>query len=320
MNPNLSRRHFVQLAALAPFAGAATLRAAAPTAATGRAHFTPALNIYSFSDALLANAKDPKRGIDLFGVFDFCAQHDISAIDITGYFFPGYPQAPTDAFINRVKRRTHDLGLVISGTGVRNDFAIADAAVRAEGVAVTKRWIEVAVKLGAPTVRVFAGPQTKGNDWRAAAPGAKREEVEAWMADALRECADYGEKHGVIVAVQNHGDFLSTGPEHLSILRRVNHPWCGAMVDTGKYLTADPYADIALMVPHAVNWQIKETLGSSLKSPRTDFKKLARVLRDGGCRGFVPIETLTMGRADYDPAAEVVKVLTAVREAIAELR
>jgi sugar phosphate isomerase/epimerase len=319
MNPILTRRRILQLAALAPFAGAVAARAAAPVAPKTRAHFAPALNVYSFNDALLANAKDSGKGIDLFGIFDFCAQHDIPAIDITGYFFPGYPQAPTDAFINRVKRRTHDLGIVISGTGVRNDFAIADAAVRAEGVAITKRWIEVAVKLGAPTVRVFAGPQTKGNDWRTAAPGMKREDVEAWMADALRECADFGAKHGVIVAVQNHGDFLSTGPEHLSLLRRVNHPWCGAMVDTGKYLTADPYADIALMVPHAVNWQIKETLGSTLKSPRADFSKLARVLRDGGCRGFVPIETLTMGRADYDAAAEVVKVLGAMRTAIAEL-
>lgn len=40
----------------------------------------------------------------------------------------------------------------------------------------------------------------------------------------------------------------------------------------------------------------------------------------GGYRGFVPIETLVMGRKDYDPAAEVVKVLTAMREAIAGLK
>lgn len=93
----------------------------------------------------------------------------------------------------------------------------------------------------------------------------------------------------------------------------------GALVDTGKYATADPYADIAMLVPHAVNWQIKETLGSSLKSPPTDFTKLVRIIRDGGYRGFLPIETLSMGRKDYDPATEVVKVLTALREAIAAL-
>jgi len=57
-----------------------------------------------------------------------------------------------------------------------------------------------------------------------------------------------------------------------------------------------------------------------MKSPRTDFKKLAKIIHDGGFRGFAPIETLAMGRKDYDPTAEVVKVLLAMREAIASIR
>jgi hypothetical protein len=88
-------------------------------------------------------------------------------------------------------------------------------------------------------------------------------------------------------------------------------------VDTGKYLTADPYADIAMMVPHAVGWQIKETLGSDLKSPRADLKRMMKILLAGGYRGFVPIETLAMGRKDYNPAAEVEKLLQGMREGIA---
>jgi sugar phosphate isomerase/epimerase len=120
--------------------------------------------------------------------------------------------------------------------------------------------------------------------------------------------------------VQNHGDFLNTGAEHLGLLKRVDHPWCGPLVDTGKYLTDDPYADIAMLAPHAVNWQIKETLGSSLKSPPTDFKKLAKIIHNGGYRGYLPIETLSMGRKSYDPSVEVEKVLSAMREAIGTLK
>ena len=316
-----ARRSFLKFAALSPLAVNAASAAYAPAPRAGKARFTPTLNAYSFLEQLNANLADPTKGIDLFGVCDFCAKHDIEAVDLTGYFFPGYPKAPADGYVNRIKRYTHDRGITISGTGVKNDFATADKAVRAEGVALTKLWIEVAARLGAPVVRVFAGPQQKNaRDWQAAANGAKREDVEGWMADALRACAEHGEKFGVIVAVQNHGDFLSTGPEHISLLKRVDHPWCGALVDTGKYFSDDPYADIAMMVPHAVNWQIKETLGSSLKSPPADFKKLARIIHDGGYRGFVPIETLAMGRKDYDPAAEVVKVLLAMREAIGAVR
>jgi len=74
-----------------------------------------------------------------------------------------------------------------------------------------------------------------------------------------------------------------------------------------------------MMVPYAVNWQIKETLGSSTKSPDADVKKLIRIIHDGGYRGCLPIETLSMKRKDYDPYVEVEKVLVAMREAIAEL-
>ena len=251
----ITRRDFLRLAALAPLASATPLLALEPIQRTGGPLLKPALNAYSFLELLNANKEDPGKGIDLFGVCDFCAKHNIEAVDLTGYFFPGYPKPPADGYVNRLKRYTHDRGIVISGTGVRNDFAVADKAVRAEGVRLTREWIEVAARLGAPVIRVFAGPQAPIKDWQTASGNAQRQDVEQWMADDLRACAEHGEKFGVIVAVQNHGDFLNTSPEHLSLLARVNHPWCGPLVDTGKYLTDDPYADIAMMVPHAVNWQ-----------------------------------------------------------------
>lgn len=321
-NRLVTRRQFVHFATLAPLAAAvpATAPAFEPIARTGRAALRPALNIYSFLDQLNENKKSPGKGIDLFGVCDFCARNNLEAMDMTGYFFPEYPKVPSDPFVSRIKRYAHARGVVINGTGIRNDFSVADKAVRAAGVQLTKDWIEAAARLGATVIRVFAGPQSPFKDWKAAAGGAAREEVEKWMADDLRACAEYGEKFGVLVGVQNHGDFVNTGPEHLSLLRRVDHPCCGAIVDTGKYLTSDPYADIAMMVPYAVGWQIKETLGSDLKSPRADFKRLMKILIDGGYRGFVPIETLSMGRKDYNPAAEVEMVLRGMREGIAAAR
>ncbi len=316
----VTRRNFIRLAALTPLAAATSSYAQTPVKRAGGPMLKPTLNAYSFLEMLNDNIADASTGIDLFGVCDFCAKHDIEAVDLTGYFFPGYPKVPADSYVNRMKRYTLDRGIVISGTGVRNDFAVADKTVRDAGVQLTKEWIEAAARLGAPVIRVFAGPQQPIKDWQTASGNAQREDVEKWMADSLRACAEHGEKFGVIVAVQNHGDFLSTGPEHLSLLKRVDHPWCGPLVDTGKYFTDDPYADIAMMVPHAVNWQIKETLGSSLKSPPTDFKKLAKIIHDGGYRGFLPIETLAMGRKDYDPFVAVEKVLIAMREAVDSLK
>jgi sugar phosphate isomerase/epimerase len=200
---------------------------------------------------------------------------------------------------------------------VRNDFTTADAKVRAEGVQRVKTWIEVAAKLGAPTVRAFADSQAPFKNWREASGNAPRETVERWAAEALHECAEHGEQYGVIVAVQNHADFISTGPQHVSLIERVNHPWCRAMVDTGSYLTDDPYADIALAAPYAVNWQVKETTRSRLDSPRLDMNRFVSIVRRAGYRGYLPIETLRMGRTDYDSFVEIPRMLAGLRAAIA---
>ena len=80
--------------------------------------FKLSLNVYSFNNPLRAGE------IDLFDVLDFCAEYNMDAIDPTGYYFPGYPEVPSDSYINEFKRKAFLLGLDISGTGVRNDFAI----------------------------------------------------------------------------------------------------------------------------------------------------------------------------------------------------
>jgi sugar phosphate isomerase/epimerase len=319
MHAPVSRRRFLATSAALSCGAAAGFDLTWPSVSGKRAAGTrlkASLNAYSFVDALQANAKDPKQGVDLFQVCDFCAKHGFDGVDVTGYFFPGYPAAPADSYIIKLKRHAFDLGLGISGTGVRNDFTTADKSVRAEGVQRVKTWIEVAAKLGAPTVRAFADSQAPFKSWQEASRNAPRETVEAWIADALRECAEYGEKFGVIVAVQNHGDFIRTGPQHLSLLARVNHRWCAAMVDTGEYFTDDPYADIALMAPRAVNWQVKETTRSSLDSPRIDMKRLLTIVRRSGYHGYLPIETLRMGRANYDTFEEIPKLLAELRAAI----
>ena len=325
MRPLLDRRTFLATSAALPpgLSSAIGLGRTRPFGgvldpAPDASRLKPSLNAFSFYELLEANGKDPAKGIDLFGVCDFCAKRGFDAIDATGYFFPGYPNAPSDRYVVKLKRHVFDLGLEFSGTGVRNDFTAADAKVRAEGVQRVKTWIEVAAKLGAPTVRAFADSQAPYKNWREASGNAPRDTVERWAAEALHECAEHGERYGVIVAVQNHADFITTGAEHVSLIERVDHAWCRAMVDTGSYLTDDPYSDIALAAPYAVNWQVKETTRSRLDSPRLDLKRFLGIVRRTGYRGYLPIETLRMGRANYDSFVEIARMLERLRAAIAE--
>jgi sugar phosphate isomerase/epimerase len=276
------------------------------------------LNAYSFSKLLNDQIKKRGPGVSLFDLLDFCAKNNFDAIDPTGYFFPSYPEVPKDDYINNFKRRAFELGLGISGTGVRNNFTTSDKAVRAAAVQHIKEWVEVAARLGAPVIRVFADTQMRAMTWHDVAKDATREQVQDWIVAALKECAEQGKKYGVIVGVQNHGDFLQTGEQLLSLIKAVDSPWCGAIVDTGYFKSPDPYADMAQCAPYAVNWQIKQSPFGEESDQTTDLPKLIKIVRVSGYRGYLPIETLSPKNKVYDPFTVVPGFLRQLRDAIAQ--
>ncbi len=272
-----------------------------------------ALNAYSFSDLLVAkDARDKQQVYSLFNLLDWCATKKIRALDPTAYFFPTYPEVPSDEYLEKFKRRAAELGIVISGTGIRNDFASPDPKVRAAGVELAKKWIVAASKMGAPVVRLFSGEIPKGyeNRWK---------EVADWMIESYKECAAYGEKYGVKIGIQNHGDMLQTAEQCIYVMKGVNSKWAGLIVDTGNFKTPDPYKDIAAVIPYAVNWQIKESVFGIGSEVPTDYKKLVKIIKDGGYKGYLPVETLLVRGKPYDPFALVPAMIQQLNQAIGEV-
>jgi sugar phosphate isomerase/epimerase len=321
MSSATPRREFLKHSAWLSLAALGlSARASEPAPAGKISRLRTSLNAYSFYVELNLGLKEPNspKGMTMSQLLNFAAEAGFDAVDVTGYFFASYPKAPTDAEIFAVKHEAFRLGLEISGSGVKNDFTTADKAIRAEGVQRVKDWVSVCVKLGAPVLRVFADTNIPGKKWADVAGGATRDQVEGWMADDYRECAEFAAARGIFIGVQNHGDFLTTGAEHVSLLKRVNHPNCRAIVDTGKYLTEDPYVDIALSAPYAVNWQVKETPFGKPNKPLTDMRKIVKIARDAGYNGYLPIESLPMGRKDYDTPGELKRMLKELKAAIAE--
>lgn len=327
MTDTANRRDFLRRASLGCVATAAGLAAGGrsssllgqtPIKRPAGSKLKVSLNAYSFSKLLNDYNKGNSASPSLLELLDFCARLGFDGLDPTGYFFPGYPNVPADAYVNNFKRRAFNLGIGISGTGVRNNFTTADKSVRAAGVQHIKEWVEVAARLGAPVLRVFADTQMKAQTWQTVAPGCTRDQVEEWIADDVRECAEHGEKFGVIIGVQNHGDFLKTSDDHLSLIKRVGSDWCGPIVDTGYYKSDDPYQDMAAVAPYAVNWQIKESPVGAGSEIRTDMKKLLTLIRRAGYCGYLPIETLSASGKEYDPFDLVPKFLAELRQAVEE--
>jgi len=258
-----------------------------------------ALNSYSFDRALRDGS------MTLFDLIRFCAEHGIEALDATGYYFPGYPKVPADEYLYKLKREALVNGVTVFGTGVRNEFAVADRAARKESVQLVKDWIEVAAKLGASVIRVFSG--------RAVPPGYTFDQVLEWMIPDMKECVAYGQRHGVVIGLQNHNDFLKTADETIRLVNAVNSEWFGVILDVGSLRQSDPYAEIEKLVPYAVSWQLKENVGYGSKEVATDLRKVKAIIDKAGYRGFLPIETLGPG----DAKAKVAKFLAEVRAVFA---
>ncbi len=274
----------------------------------GEARIQIGLNAYSFNNSLTEGLKGEGNGMSLFELLDFCAENNIDALDPTGYYFPGYPDVPDDEYIYEIKLRAHHLGIAISGTGVRTNFANPDPAARAADIQLVKDWIEVAAKLGAPVLRVFAGTIPDGYEdrWHEAA---------LWTAASIKECADYGKTHGVIIGVQNHGGMLRTADQCIEMLNLIGSRWAGLVLDTYYFMTDDPYAEIERMVPYAVNWQLKERTYGGDKYRSVDLEKIMKIINRGGYRGYVPVETLQQSGRPYEPLELVPDFVRKVRNA-----
>lgn len=256
------------------------------------------LNAYSFDKPLKAGT------MTLENLLDFCAKSGFDGVDITGYYFPGYPGVPPDNIIFNIKRKAFRLGVELGCTGVRNDFTWPDREKRAAEKKLVKEWIVVAQKLGAPGVRIFSGNLSKDDTpW---------DEKAKWIADDIRECADFAGNHGVMLALQNHNDFLKTAEQTEKLLKLINHEWVGLMLDIGSYHTPDPYVDIAANSKYAITWQIKEKVFINEAQVDTDFSRIVSIVEKCGYAGYLPIETLGEG----DPYLKVNDMLKKVTSAL----
>jgi sugar phosphate isomerase/epimerase len=273
-------------------------------------HIKLALNAFSFNDVLMQKGTLEKPAFTLFDLLDWCAGQNIEALDITAYYVPTYPEVPSDDYIYELKHKAFELGIDISGTGIRNNFASPDPAVRAADVERAKKWIIVAEKLGAPVIRLFAGEIPKGyeNKW---------DEVAGWMIECYKECAAFGAQHGVIIGIQNHGDMLQTAEQCIKVVKAVNSKWAGLILDTGNFKVGDPYADIEAAIPFTVNWQVKESVFGNTSEVKTDFTRLMKIIKKSGYRGYIPVETLKLVGKDkpYDPFVIVPQIMKELNSA-----
>jgi sugar phosphate isomerase/epimerase len=263
---------------------------------------TIVLNFFSFNNPLVAGK------MSIYDVIDYAAAVGFEGMDITGYYFKGYPMVPKDDEIYTVKRRAFKRGIAICGTGVRNNFALADSVQRKKEKQLVKDWVLVAAKLGANTLRIFTGLKIpEGYTW---------EQTAKWIAADIDECAEFAKKNGIILAIQNHNDFLKTADEIDYLFSMIKSDNVGLMLDIGSFRMGDPYKQIEQSIKYAVTWQIKENVFTDNVASLTDIPRIMQIIKQSGYCGFVPIEAIEKGNEKEHVKDMLLRVQAAKKQAL----
>jgi len=292
----LNRRNFLKVAPLS----LVPLTSRGESAQSARITNGPiklSCNLYSFNDQLR------KGEMTLEEVFAFCSDLGFAAVDPTGYYLPGYPKVPSDDYLFDLKKKAFRLGLDISGTGVRTDFSTADPAQRAADLELVRKWVEVAAKMDAPVLRIFAG--------KGIPAGNTEKQTMDRAVESIAQCVEFGKQAGVMIVVQNHNELLKTAEQVLYIREQIPSDWLGINLDIGSLRAGDPYEEIAKLAPFAYTWQIKENVYRRGVEEKTDAKKIVKILRDANYRGYIPLETLKS-----DPRVQLPRFLGEIRAAL----
>ncbi|MEO1525526.1 MAG: sugar phosphate isomerase/epimerase family protein [Planctomycetota bacterium] len=271
-------------------------------ARTGEPRFQLGLAAYSFRKHFAfmkgKSVKPASPKLDMIGFLDYCRDQGFNAAELTSYFFP--TDADGDYFLN-LKREAYLRGVAISGTAIGNNFTIGVGERLDQEVATALQWIEKASLLGAPHIRFFAGKGKELDDH----PERLEEAI-----DAMKKCAAVAAQRGIFLGVENHGNLRPD--QLLPIIKGIDHPWVGINLDTGNFLSEDPYGDLEKCAPYAVNVQVKVAMKKpdGTKYP-ADLDRVAGILKDSGYQGFVILEY-----EESEPFKEIPQYTRQLRKAL----
>ena len=197
-------------------------------------------------------------GDTLEAFLDYAAETGFEAVELQcGDVWPKDCADP-ESEAERVRGLLSQRGLAISALAAQNDFVLFDAdAIRAQ-VERMARVCRLARLVGTTVIR------TEGGARKEAVP--EEREVEA-MAGCLQRCAEFVERDGMYLAVDNHGYVTNDAELQLRLFGMVGSPNVGANLDTMNYRwmghsveTCSRFYD--LIAPRTFHVHLKDGTGS----------------------------------------------------------
>ncbi len=226
---------------------------------------------------------------------DLAAQMGFDAVEVLEVQM----HSKEDAYLQEIKRRAFVHGLSLCGMSTHQGFVSPDAEKRKKNIQKTIASIELAYKMGIPTIRVNTGRWGTSKNFddlmanrgiEPPLPGYKDEDGFPWVIDAFEKCLPTAEKCGVTLGLENHWGLGRTPEGVMRIVDAVDSPWLQVTLDTGNFLE-DPYGKLEIIAPKAVFVQAKTYYGGGTwYTLELDYDRIAANLRKNKYRGFVSLE------------------------------
>lgn len=159
-------------------------------------------------------------------------------------------------YLKRLRRRADELGVVIEiGFGSFDKYANGFRADLGSGEQQMIEYVEAAAVVGSPVVRCFLGAQGERNG-----PMPFERHLEECLR-VLRAAAPAARKHGVKIAVENHGGVDLLARELRWLIEEAGPDYVGACLDTGNpcYGGENPVVSTELLAEYAVSTHVRDT-------------------------------------------------------------
>lgn len=239
---------------------------------------------------------------DLHECIDNAAALGFDGVEILHQMMP----TEDNAFLQSLKHRAFVNGLDLMGFSIHQGFVHPDAEVRQKNIDHTLKCIELAYRMGIPTLRLNTGRWRtieSFDDFMAAKgiepalPGYTEDQAFEWCIAAIEKLLPKAEECGVCMGLENHWGLGRTAAGVMRIYEAIKSPWLKITLDTGNFLE-DMYPQMERMAPHAVLVQAKTYHGGGeWYTLDIDYARVNSLLRAANYKGYISLEF--EGKADW---------------------
>jgi len=228
---------------------------------------------------------------DVFGDVTDLSQYQEIKIERDGRTFTNYrwdPSRPSSRkWVDKLAANIQKTGTIcqhISNNAPQN-LADPNDELRNEGIRVAKMWMDVASVLGAKTMRANTGVRGTRIMPEATAHETgypKNDKLSLYLSkciDSFRQLAEYGEKVGVKITIENHWGLCANPMNIRIIMDEVNHPYCECTPDFCNWENEyHLFNGLAAVMPYT-HTHVHAKYWDRWKTPEKDWNDVGRSVR-----------------------------------------